>query len=58
MNRNCPEFAYRQRVHGLVCLEKRRDILPIQTQFRMENEVLGQKVHVWQPPEVIRGRSQ
>ena len=52
---NCPEFADRQRAHGLVGLNKRQDILPVQAQFRMGNEIFGQTVDARQPPVGIGG---
>ena len=53
---NCPEFADRQRAHGLVRLDKSQDIFPIQAQFRMGNEILGETVYARQTLVGIRGQ--
>ena len=52
---NRPELSDGKHAHGLVRLDEVLDILPVQAQFGMGDEILGQTVDARQPPMGIGG---
>ena len=50
-----PELSDRQRAHGLIGLDKRKDVLPVQAQVRVGDEFLRQAVDARQTPVGLVG---